>query len=143
MNCPVMTIQVIDRHMNTPDEETMIPEPESFLTRYCQKYHCPPEDFAVTVLWHCMHRLQKPLARLIWLYNADFFHSDLDLINQVKDATNYAKVREIVKFFSKEPSANKFTRRTLKVRISRSKLLKLAAAELGENPRKSGGQPAA
>ncbi len=118
--------------MNTSVEAQIDPDPDSFLMKYCQRQHCAPEDFAVRVLWHCMHRAQMPLARLIWLFNADFFLSDLDLINQVKDATTSAKVREIVKFFSKEPSYTNFWRRTLKIRISRSKLLKLAAAELGE-----------
>jgi hypothetical protein len=110
------------------------------MTKYCQRHQFSPDDFTEKVLWECMRPLQRPIARLIWLFNEDFFKSDLELINQVKDASTYAKVREITKFLSKEPSNSNFLRRVLKIRISRSKLLDLAADELGETSKKSDGQ---
>jgi len=113
------------------------------MVKYCQVYQCLPEDFTTKVLWHCMRRLQSPFARLIWLFNEDFFQSDLELINQVKDATSYAKIRETIKFFSKEPASTNFVRRSLKIRISRSKLLGLAAAALGDHSGKSEAEPPA
>jgi len=127
--------------MNSRAAEAADPRKASFIVKYCQRHHCLPEDFAVKVLWHCMRLLQGPLARVIWIFNTDFFQSDLELIHQVKDATTYAKVREIVRFSSKEPSTNSFMRRVLKVRISRAKLLALAAAELGETAEKPDGVP--
>ena len=120
--------------MIKPDEETHISKDESFLAKYCQNHHCATEDFAVRVMWQCMHRFRKPLARLIWYFDPEFFLSDLELIQQLRDATTYAKVRETVRFISKQPSPSNIWRRGLKVRVSRSKLLKLAAAELGEAP---------
>ena len=124
--------------------EAADPRKDSFIVKYCQRHRCLPEDFAVKVLWQCMRPFQSPLARVIWVFNADFFHSDLELIRQVKDATTYAKVREIIRFFSKEPStSSSFLRRVLKVRISRAKLLALAAAELGESTEIKDGVPPA
>jgi hypothetical protein len=119
--------------MTKPSIEPVSSMNDSFMQKYCQKHQCPPEDFAVRVLWHCIHRYRRPLAWLIWLYHADFFQSDLELIEHVKDATTCAKIRDTVKFFSKQPSTSNFLRRVLKVRLSRSQLLKLAAAELGES----------
>jgi len=130
-----------NRRMNIRSEDAADPRMVSFIVKYCQRHRCLPEDFAVKVLWQCMRPFQSPLARVIWVFNADFFHSDLELIRQVKDATTYAKVREIVRFSSKEPSTNSFMRRVLKVRISRAKLLALAAAELGETAEKPDGVP--
>jgi hypothetical protein len=126
--------------MNSRSVEAVDPRMDSFIVKYCQRHRCLPEDFAVKVLWQCMRPFQSPIARVIWVFNADFFHSDLELIRQVKDATTYAKVREIIRFFSKEPS---FLRRVLKVRISRAKLLALAAAELGESKEMKQGVPPA
>ena len=113
------------------------------MVKYCQRHHFSPEDFTEKVLWECMRPLQRPIARLIWLCNEDFFKSDLELINQVKDATSYAKIRETIKFFSKEPASTNFVRRSLKIRISRSKLLGLAAAALGDHSGKSEAEPPA
>jgi len=121
--------------------EAADPRKDSFIVKYCQRHHCLPEDFAIKVLWHGMRPLPGPLARISWLSNADCFQSDLELIHQVNDATTYAKVREIIRFFSKAPSLNSFMRRMLNVRISLAKLLALAAAELGESAEKPDGAP--
>ena len=116
---------------------------DSFIKKYCQRHQCQPQDFAEKVLWSCIHPMGIPLSRLIWLLNQDFFQSDLDLIAEVKDATSYDKIRETIKFFSKQPSSTSFVRHWMKARLSRGRLLKLAAVEMGANEGEEGGKPPA
>jgi hypothetical protein len=102
----------------------------SFLERYCKTYQCPAESFEKNVLWRCMPALPRPLAQFIGRVNRNFFRSDMALISELKEATRFSQVRDIISFYTFQSPRQSFVRQLLRLRMSRSKLLKLARSVL-------------
>jgi hypothetical protein len=110
----------------------------SFLVKYCKRFDCQAADYEQDVLWRCMFPLSKPLARLPWLIGRGFFNSDLELIAELKSATSYSQVREIVNCYCSPPLRENFARRRLKIRMSKGKLLDLASSVFRTPPARPG-----
>ena len=110
---------------------------DSFSSKYCQRFQCPAEDYERDVLWRCMVPLRKPLARLVLLTNQGYFDSDIELITELKHATSFSQVREIINCFSAPPVVESFARRRLKIRMSKAKLLSVANALFHQSAAKS------
>jgi hypothetical protein len=102
------------------------PDNDSFQEKYRKKHPCPPEKFEQQVLWQCMHTPSRPLAWLIWLIHQEYFQPDLDLIGELKNTNRFSQVRDIIGFHSVPPPKANFLRQWFKIRMSKSKLLKLA-----------------
>jgi hypothetical protein len=110
---------------NKPNDLSTMSE-TGFAAKYCKKRGCKPEDFSKIVLFRCTYPLTTPLARLIWLVSRDFFREDLSLIEEIKDESSFARIRDIVSFHSIQPRKRNLLRKWFRVRLSKNRLLNLA-----------------
>lgn len=98
---------------------------ESFVDLVCETFKCSPEDFNETVFWLCVFPQALFLARWLWRWNRGYFKPDLELIEQVKNATDQGELMfELNDFRRHHPQAGIF-RTWLKVRLSGERLLAL------------------
>jgi len=102
-------------------------EEGSFYTLFCAKFKCPPAEFEITVLWRTVSFGLLPFVRLLWQAKPAHFAPDFVLINAIKDLTSYYKIREVVNYYNIQPQKKSFLRRNLKLRMSKGRLLRLAA----------------
>lgn len=102
------------------------PMSASFQDLYCQAHRCPPEEFHKQVLKKCLFPKAAASARLLWQVNRSYFKPDLELIDQIKNATDLDDVRtELDDFYHRHPPVG-LLRDHLKVRVSGQRLLSVA-----------------
>ena len=106
------------------------PDLYAFGELYCQQQNCGPRQFAWQILRRCLHHpILTPPAWLIYRTRTQLLRLDTNLIGLVSKIDNFTEFRNTVDAydgFDRHHPANNFFRRTLHLRLSRRKLIKLA-----------------
>jgi hypothetical protein len=116
--------------MGTGVKESKPQQTEATATRnlrdlFLAKVQCPPQEFEREVLFHCAY--SPLLVRLAWRFDPDFFLHDLQLIRAAGMSQSFSDCRHEVEAFRRANPPRGFFRKTLRVRLSGQKLLKLAS----------------
>ena len=98
----------------------------SFSTLYCAHFKCAPKRFEKHLFWHCLHPRARLAALVIRLFNRGFFHDDDDLITEIKNASSFEEVNHQINSHCLPPIPGGWLRNTGKVRLSKTKIKKLA-----------------
>jgi len=101
-------------------------EGADFLTLFCEKFHCRSGNFEKLVFRECVHPDGRDAARLMRLVYPGFFRSDFILLEDVKYATSFSEFQRRVDYHAAQTSHEGGLRFLLKVRLSKTRLLKLA-----------------
>ena len=101
-------------------------EGPDFLTLFCEKFHCRISHFEKLVFMECVHPEGRDAARLMRLVYPGFFRSDFVLIEEVKYTMSYSEFQRRVDYHAAQTSHEGGLRFLLKVRLSKTRLLKLA-----------------
>lgn len=105
---------------------------KSFLLLFCESARCPESEFARRVFWRCLPPHAVPVAFLLGGWRGDYFSLDRELIQAAGRAANLRQVREeITDYFLQRENARWLRRRGL-VRVSTSRLQKLAKRHFSE-----------
>lgn len=105
----------------------------SFRERYCSRHHCTAGQFERRVFWACLYPQARALARLILLFNYDFFSADRALIACAGDVTSLRRLREEIHDFGRCSDNRRWLRRSAHIRISGRRLQRLGHDYLPEN----------
>lgn len=108
-------------------EQTNPPGDCSFQARYCKRHDCNRRDFERRVFWQCTSLPSRPLTRLLWLLNRNWFRVDLALIADAGAATHFTECRDIVRSHRHRKPANPLLRK-LGIGVCPIRLLELAHA---------------
>ncbi len=119
--------------------ETKVANSENgtFALIYCRQNKCSPDKYEGNVFWDCLnHPLMTPVVWLIFRIQSNVFSLDTNLINLVSQTANFNDFRNTVEEydgFDRLHPENNFFRRTLKLRISRRKLIALGHQAFGQS----------
>lgn len=87
---------------------------------------CPAEGYRREVFWRCVYRHALPLAAIIHRVAPETFQEDFDLIREVGAMTDPETItREINYFYGRNVRDKSWIRRTLLIRVSGKRLLRL------------------
>jgi hypothetical protein len=89
-----------------------------FAELYCQYYRVPPERYASSMFWRCLHRRTWLLVPFLKLVSSDYFSADHDLIRDVGRLTRATGLTEDLGDYHTHPLNGSFARRRLRFRIS-------------------------
>lgn len=92
---------------------------------YLQQSGGAPQNFERDLLFQCAHA--PALVRLVWRVDPDFFLNDLQLIRAVGLCYSFSDCRHEVEAFRRANPPRGFLRKTLRIRLSGQKLLKMAS----------------
>lgn len=109
----------------SPSRATEAQETQTLRDLFLSSTSCPPEEFEREVLFHCAHT--PALVRLAWQLDPDFFLNDLQLIRAAGLSRTFSDCRHEVEAFRRANPPRGFVRKTLRVRLSGQKLLKMAS----------------
>ena len=106
------------------------------MSLYCERFHCPPEEFEKRAFRSCLYwraRLLAPLIRKFW---PDFFNPDFELIRYLgKTPGRRDAVNEMAAYMEFIRTNGGFARKFLRFRISARKSSKLVEQLFGHLPR--------
>ena len=105
-----------------------MPLPGTFSARFCDDYNCRPDEFVATVLRLCMARRALPI--LLSMPNSRFFDADRQLIQTVEQAIAMEEVRDAIDDYWSDPASNTWLRRVVGLRLSTSRLRRVASEYL-------------
>ncbi|MHB8522820.1 MAG: hypothetical protein ACYDH9_18950 [Limisphaerales bacterium] len=87
---------------------------------------CPAEGYRREVFWRCVYRHALPLAAIIHWAAPETLQEDFDLIREVGAMTDPETItREINYFYGRNVRDKSWIRRTLLIRVSGKRLLRL------------------
>jgi hypothetical protein len=99
---------------------------KSFREAFCERFACPPEEFEKRVLRRALYRRSRPLSALLYSWNPRFFDLDLRTIRQLGLARSSEEFRAEIDSFRFESRMQRgFLKRTLRLRISGKRLMRL------------------
>jgi len=104
------------------------------LSLVCEKFKCPPEAFEQTILRRSVSPLVWPLVRLMLRFRRDIYEFDLELIQDMKNATSFAEVSQIISSYCSMPRQRQAFKLILKARVSKRRLKNLAREIFAVNP---------
>jgi hypothetical protein len=94
---------------------------------YCQRFNCPPEDYAERAFRKCLYAHAKPLTGILRLLNSGFFSEDIKFIEALGTAVDMKDVRaEAASFHDANRHDPGFLRTAWKLRVSGRKAMRLA-----------------
>ena len=100
--------------------------PKSFRELFCETHGCPPEAFESRVFWRCLHRRSLPVSALLYRVKPSLFEADFRTIRQLGVAKSFEEFgQEVNSFRSDNRRHGGLLRRTLRVRVSGRRLMKL------------------
>ncbi|MCX8157499.1 MAG: hypothetical protein N3J91_13815 [Verrucomicrobiae bacterium] len=100
-------------------------ESQTLRDLYLQQAGSSPQNFERDLLFACAYA--PALVRLAWRLDPDFFLHDLQLIRAVSLCRNFGDCRHEVEAFRRANPPRGFLRKTLRVRLSGQKLLRMAS----------------
>jgi hypothetical protein len=96
------------------------------MSRFCERYQCPPEEFEERAFRACLYwraRILAPVIRKIW---PRYFEPDFDLIRYLgKTPGRRNAINELAAFMEANNTRGSFARKTLRFRISARKASEL------------------
>jgi hypothetical protein len=99
-------------------------ESKSFEALFCERHACDTAAFRRRVFWRSLHRRVLPLAPLLML--AGYFEQDRQFIAAAGRARSLSDLRDEIDAYHSHPDNRGFLRRFLRVRISTTRLRRLA-----------------
>ena len=96
------------------------------LTLFCKRYKCPQEAFEKAILQRCVSPLVWPAVQIILLFRRDYFSFDLELIEDMKKATSFAQVNQLISSYCSTPRQRSFVKLFFHLRVSKRRLKQLA-----------------
>ncbi|WCJ59048.1 hypothetical protein NXS98_15210 [Fontisphaera persica] len=110
---------------STPPLKRETSEPQTLRELFTAQHHGNAQEYEREVLFQCAY--SPVLVRLAWRLDPDFFLSDLQLIRAVGCCRTFGDCRHEVEAFRRANPPRGFFRKTLRVRLSGQKLLKMAS----------------
>jgi hypothetical protein len=107
--------------------------PESTSTRdlralFCERFRCPPAKYEKRALRKCLYLHARIIAPVLRWLNPRWFERDLVFIDYFGKARNWREVAaEVAALRYQDATKPRFSRNTLRLRISGRKANKLAA----------------
>lgn len=100
--------------------------PKTFKAAFCEHFRCPPDRYEESLFRRALFRHALPFAFLIQRFDPGFFDEDRDMIREVGAMTTHEIFRnEINYFFGRNLREKNWLRRTLRIRISGNRLIRL------------------
>lgn len=127
----------MDRESNSPESLSDLhriasaacrprPWPKTFRDAFCDSYRCAPERFEQALFWRALHRVAVPVAALVYWLKPDFFKEDLEAIRELGGARDAdAFNHDVNLFYARNLRHGGFLRRTLDLRISGKRLIRI------------------
>ena len=103
---------------------------KTFQSLFCAASHCEPSDFVRVIFHRCLYRHALPFVPFLGGYSSDYFASDRELIASAGRAVDLAQLREEIADFFLTSGNRSFRRKHLNLRISTSRLKRLAKLHL-------------
>lgn len=103
---------------------------------FCQKNNIPPEQFARAVMCRVLYRRTLAVRWLLPLLSRNYFSADFDLIYGVERLRRLRDFAAEAERFNEHPANRGWLRRTLRLRVSTTRLRSLIRETL---PRGAGG----
>lgn len=113
---------------------------------YCARSGCSDDRFEERVFRHCLYPHVRWFCSVLNAVNSDYFRWDFELIRWAGNSRTYKELRSEVNNFSRQHPARGLLRGWLRIRLSRHRLLALAAPffpDAGPAPGLESSQPAA
>jgi hypothetical protein len=94
---------------------------------FCERFRCPPSEYEKRALRKCLYLHARIVAPLLRLLNPGCFERDLVFIDYFGKAKNREEViTEVAASRYQDATKPRFTRNTLRLRVSGRKATKLA-----------------
>lgn len=107
---------------------------KSFQTVFCEERGCATADFTRKVFWRCLPRRARLCAACLGGSGARFFLPERVLLARVGATTSLRQLEEELDEFLHHPDNRGFLRMTLRIRISTTRLRRLAQGCLPKVP---------
>lgn len=103
-------------------------ERKSFETLYCARHGCDAAAFRRRLFWRALHRRCLPVAPLLLF--GGYFECDRELIAAMERVRSPDELREEIETYRHHPQNRGWLRRTLRLRISTTRLRRIALGYL-------------
>jgi hypothetical protein len=105
----------------------------TFKALFCRRYGCQPSDYEEFAFKYCLYGHARFIAPVIHLMSPNFFEQDFKFIGFLGASTSVKDVTETASdFHDKSNHVKGFWSRSLKLRVSGRKAIKLAHALFSE-----------
>jgi hypothetical protein len=99
---------------------------KTFKAVYCEKFSVPAARFDESLFWRAIRWYARPLVFVMKIGNANYFRPDYEFIRSVGSCEIMDDVRAEVAAFRWECGISSPLRRRLRLRVSTSRIAKLA-----------------
>ncbi|MFY8217012.1 MAG: hypothetical protein ACOVMP_10490 [Chthoniobacterales bacterium] len=99
---------------------------KTFKAIYCERYSVPAARFDESLFWRAIRWYALPLVFVVKIVNANYFRPDYEFIRAVGSCEIMDDVRAEVAAFRWECGISSPLRRRLRLRVSTSRIAKLA-----------------
>ena len=105
----------------------------SFQSLYCEAEHCLETDFIRRVFWRCVPLHAIPAVLVLGGWRSDFFAADRELIASAGRATNLHQLRAEIADYFLDAGNRGWLRRRASIRVSTTRLQRLARRHVGSS----------
>jgi hypothetical protein len=101
--------------------------PRQLTLLFCERFGCPPNDYADRAFLHCLYSHARLAAPLLLKVRPNFFTEDSRFIADLGHATTMHEAKaDYLNFNDANGSSGNFWRRTFRLRVSGRKAMSLA-----------------
>ncbi len=114
--------------------------PKTFKEAFCERYHCPSDQYLRRAFRKCLYRRAVLLAPIIMAVSPAFFQVDMDVIERIGSARSWRELHAELKAFSiNSRLRTRPLRSQFRLRVSGNRICKLAELLFGPQKSSSGG----
>jgi len=96
------------------------------LSLVCERFKCSPESFEQVIFRHSVSPLVWPMVRFTLRFRRDVYEFDLELIEDLKKATSFSEVSQIISNYCSVPRRRRVMKLLFQARVSKRRLKNLA-----------------
>jgi hypothetical protein len=99
---------------------------KSFQEHFCVEHNCSAEEFLGKVFWLCLNRHAVPFVPFLGGFRSGYFEADRELISSAGRSVNFDQVRGEIRDFFMDPNNRGWLRKRFNMRLSTTRLKRLA-----------------
>jgi len=106
----------------------------NMLTLVCEKFKCAPEAFEQIMLRRSVSPLVWPLVSFALRFRRDIYEFDLELIEDMKKATSFVEVSQIISSYCSVPRQRRALKLVFQAHVSKRRLKNVAREVFAASP---------
>jgi hypothetical protein len=115
--------------------------PRQLKLLFCEQFGCPAAEYVNRAFHYCLYSHAKPVAPLLLKVNPAFFTEDFKFIADLGHATGMQEAKaDSLNFSDANGGPGNFWRRSLKLRVSGRKAMRLAHDLFSQEHQKQSGE---